>query len=128
MDWRRPGVGHIQRSGIYGSLFDSLEPLSGTHPYMSLDRADVEKIAHLARLTVAEEEIPAYARDLSQILDLVAQMNELDTAGVEPMAHPLHRSQRLRPDAVTEADQRALFQSVAPLTERGLYLVPKVIE
>ncbi len=95
---------------------------------MSLDRSDVEKIAHLARLAVSEEALGAYARDLSQILDLVAQMNALDTAGVEPVAHPLHMAQRLRMDEVTETDQRELFQSIAPLTERGLYLVPKVIE
>ena len=95
---------------------------------MSLDRSDVEKIAHLARLSVSEEEIAAYAKDLSQILDLVVQMNDLDTTGVEPMAHPLHRAQRLRPDAVAETDQRSLFQSIAPFTDRGLYLVPKVIE
>ncbi len=95
---------------------------------MSLDRSDVEKIAHLARLAVNAEEVAAYARDLSEILDLVAQMNNLDTGGVEPMAHPLHMAQRLRADDVSETDQRELFQSIAPLTERGLYLVPKVID
>jgi aspartyl-tRNA(Asn)/glutamyl-tRNA(Gln) amidotransferase subunit C len=95
---------------------------------MSLDRSDVEKIAHLARLAVNAEEVTAYTRDLSEILDLVAQMNNLDTGGVEPMAHPLHMAQRLRADDVTETDQRKLFQSIAPLTERGLYLVPKVID
>jgi aspartyl-tRNA(Asn)/glutamyl-tRNA(Gln) amidotransferase subunit C len=95
---------------------------------MSLDRSDVEKIAHLARLAVNAEEVTAYARDLSEILDLVAQMNNLDTGGVEPMAHPLHMAQRLRADDVSETDQRELFQSIAPLTERGLYLVPKVID
>jgi aspartyl-tRNA(Asn)/glutamyl-tRNA(Gln) amidotransferase subunit C len=95
---------------------------------MSLDRSDVEKIAHLARLAVNAEEVTAYTRDLSEILDLVAQMNNLDTGGVEPMAHPLHMAQRLRADDVTETDQRELFQSIAPLTERGLYLVPKVID
>lgn len=95
---------------------------------MSLERSDVEKIAHLARLAVPEEALSAYARDLSQILDLVAQMNDVDTAGVAPMAHPQHMAQRLRADVVTETDQRELFQSIAPLTEEGLYLVPKVIE
>ena len=95
---------------------------------MSLERSDVEKIAHLARLAVSENELDAVASDLSNILDLVEQMNAVDTEGVTPMAHPLHMSQRLREDAVTESDQREHFQSVAPATENGLYLVPKVIE
>ncbi len=95
---------------------------------MSLEKADVEKIAHLARLAVSAKELDAVASDLSSILGLVEQMNAVDTAGVVPMAHPLHMAQRLRADEVTESDQRELFQSVAPETEAGLYLVPKVIE
>jgi aspartyl-tRNA(Asn)/glutamyl-tRNA(Gln) amidotransferase subunit C len=95
---------------------------------MALDRSDVEKIAHLARLAVAPQDSDRYAQDLSNILDLVAQMDAVDTAGVAPMAHPLHQSQRLRPDLATEPDQRALFQAIAPQAQAGLYLVPKVIE
>lgn len=95
---------------------------------MSLDRADVEKIAHLARLAISDEDVPAYAENLSKILSFVEQMNAVDTSGVEPMAHPLDVSQRLRPDVVTEAEQRERFQSVAPQVEAGLYLVPQVIE
>ena len=95
---------------------------------MSLDRADVEKIAHLARLAIDDQEAGHYAKELSNILDLVEQMNAADTDGVTPMAHPLHMTQRLRPDVVTENDQRDQFQRIAPLTEDGLYLVPKVIE
>jgi len=95
---------------------------------MSLERVDVEKIAHLARLAVSEAELEGVGRDLSNILALVEQMGTADTQGVAPMAHPLHMAQRLRPDAVSEADQREKFQSIAPLTEAGLYLVPKVIE
>lgn len=95
---------------------------------MSLDLADVEKIAHLARLAVREEDKAAMAAELSKILDLVEQMNAVDTAGVVPMAHPLHMAQRLRPDGVTEVDRREAFQAIAPQTEAGLYLVPKVIE
>ncbi|WP_058557715.1 Asp-tRNA(Asn)/Glu-tRNA(Gln) amidotransferase subunit GatC [Thiohalocapsa sp. ML1] len=95
---------------------------------MSLDSADVAKIAHLARLAVADTELDHYARELSSILDLVEQMSAVDTRDVEPMAHPLHMAQRLRPDAVTEPDQREAFQAAAPATENGLYLVPKVIE
>jgi len=95
---------------------------------MSLDRTDVEKIAHLARLAISDEEKDRYADDLSKILDLVAQMNAVDTDNVTPLAHPLRMAQRLRADEPSEPDQRELFQSIAPATEEGLYLVPKVIE
>lgn len=95
---------------------------------MSLDKADVERIAHLARLAIGEADIPGYARNLSTILELVEQMSSVDTAGVAPMAHPLDVAQRLRPDEITETDQRAHFQSIAPRVEDGLYLVPRVIE
>lgn len=95
---------------------------------MSLDRSDVEKIAHLARLAINDQEADRYAADLSGILGMVEQMNAVDTEGVTPMAHPLHMAQRLRSDEVNEIDQREKYQKIAPLTENGLYLVPKVIE
>jgi aspartyl-tRNA(Asn)/glutamyl-tRNA(Gln) amidotransferase subunit C len=95
---------------------------------MSLTRDDVEKIAHLARIAITEEAIPEYVNNLSRILDFVAQMKGVDTTGVLPMAHPLDMPQRLRPDVITEADQRDLFQRNAPLAEAGYYLVPRVIE
>ncbi|QKT02872.1 Asp-tRNA(Asn)/Glu-tRNA(Gln) amidotransferase subunit GatC [Ectothiorhodospiraceae bacterium 2226] len=95
---------------------------------MSLEKADVEKIAQLARLAIRDEDVPEYARNLSRILDLVEQMNAVATQGVTPMAHPLDAVQRLRPDAVSETDQRERFQAIAPQVEDGLYLVPKVIE
>lgn len=95
---------------------------------MSLDRSDVEKIAHLARLAVSENDIPEYARNLSNILGLMAQMEAVDTHGVKPMAHPFDAVQRLRADEVTEVNQRDHFQQIAPKVADGLYLVPKVIE
>jgi len=95
---------------------------------MLLDRTDVEKIAQLARLAVSDAEKGGYAVDLSKILELVEQMNTVDTDRVIPLAHPLDIVQRLRPDEPTEPDQRDLFQRIAPATEEGLYLVPKVIE
>ena len=95
---------------------------------MSLSSDDVEKIAHLARLAVNSNETGSLSRDLSNILDLVAQMEAVDTGGVLPMAHPLEMSQRLRLDEVTETNQRELYQSNAPQAEAGLFLVPKVIE
>lgn len=95
---------------------------------MSLTRADVIKIAHLARLAICEDDIPVYMRDLSNILEFVEKMNAVDTSDIEPMAHPLDATQRLRSDRVTEENQRAHFQALAPQVESGLYLVPKVIE
>jgi len=95
---------------------------------MSLDADDVARIAHLARLEISQDDVPEYARNLSSIFDLVEQMNAVSTDGVEPMAHPLSLTQRLRPDNVTEVDQRNAFQKNAPQVEAGLYLVPRVIE
>ncbi|HRF62772.1 MAG TPA: Asp-tRNA(Asn)/Glu-tRNA(Gln) amidotransferase subunit GatC [Candidatus Competibacter sp.] len=95
---------------------------------MSLGPAEVAKIAHLARLAIRDEDVPAYARNLSAILELVEQMNAVDTAGVIPMAHPLDMAQRLRADEIGESNQREQFQAIAPSVEAGLYLVPKVIE
>lgn len=95
---------------------------------MSLERADVKKIAHLARLAVSDAEADALVKDLSNILGLVAQMDAVDTDQVDPMAHPTDMVQRLRPDVVTEINQREAFQAHAPAVEDGLFLVPKVIE
>jgi len=95
---------------------------------MSLSQDDVKKIAHLARLSISDEDIPAYEKDLSNILGLVEQMSAVDTDGVVPLAHPLDMAQRLRDDAVSEDNRREQYQDVAPATEKGLYLVPKVIE
>lgn len=95
---------------------------------MSFERSDVEKIAHLARLAIREEDIGVYVGNLSNIFSLVDQLNAVDVTGVAPMAHPLDATQRLREDNITESNQRELFQSIAPQVEAGLYLVPKVIE
>ena len=95
---------------------------------MALDAADVEKIAYLARLGINPEDVPEYSRNLSDILAFVEQLSAVDTTGVEPLAHPLEATQRLRPDVVSESDERENFQSVAPATEAGLFLVPQVIE
>jgi aspartyl-tRNA(Asn)/glutamyl-tRNA(Gln) amidotransferase subunit C len=95
---------------------------------MSIDRTDVERIAHLARLDLNEQDIPAYTENLSSILNLVDEMQQINTEGVEPLAHPLDAVQRLRADEVTELNQRDKLQAVAPAVEEGLFLVPKVIE
>ena len=95
---------------------------------MSLSADDVNKIAYLARLGIDAKDVECYAKDLSGILDLVAQMEGVDTENIIPMAHPMDQVQRLRTDVVSEQDQREKFQALAPQVESGLYLVPKVIE
>ena len=95
---------------------------------MSIDVDEVKKIAKLACLNVDDADIQSYATNLSNILDLVEQMSAVDTTGVTPMSHPFDAVQRLRDDVVTDFDRREAFQAIAPKTEDGLYLVPKVIE
>jgi aspartyl-tRNA(Asn)/glutamyl-tRNA(Gln) amidotransferase subunit C len=96
---------------------------------MSLSRQDVEKIANLARLSITEQEMPVYVTSLSSIVNFVDELLRADTAGVEPMAHPLAgQRQRLRPDVVTETDQHDKYQANAPSVQAGLYVVPRVIE
>ena len=95
---------------------------------MSLTLEQVQRIAHLARLEISESEASTTRDHLNGIFELIEQMQAVNTSGVEPMAHAQDLSQRLRDDAVTEADRRSAFQAVAPETEGGLYLVPKVIE
>jgi aspartyl-tRNA(Asn)/glutamyl-tRNA(Gln) amidotransferase subunit C len=99
---------------------------------MSLSDDQVRRIARLARLEVTPAEVKPVADRLNRILGLIEEMRAVDTAGIEPMAHPLDaqlpEGQRLRPDQVTEQDRRDDYQAVAPATQDGLYLVPKVIE
>jgi aspartyl-tRNA(Asn)/glutamyl-tRNA(Gln) amidotransferase subunit C len=95
---------------------------------MALERSDVEKIAHLARLGLNEADVPRTTETLNNILGLIDQMQAVDTTGIEPLAHPLEATQRLRPDQVTEENRRDAYQTIAPAVEDGLYLVPKVIE
>jgi len=93
---------------------------------LSLD--EVRRIADLARIEVPEAAVAALQQQLNGIFGLIEQMRAVDTAGVEPMAHAVDVTQRLREDRVTETDQHELFQRVAPQVEDGLYLVPRVIE
>ena len=95
---------------------------------MSLSIDDVKRIAKLARIRVSEDEAAGYQTRLNGIFGLIESMQAVDTAGVEPMSHAQDLAQRLRPDAVTEPNRREAFQAIAPQTEDGLYLVPKVIE
>ena len=95
---------------------------------MSFKLQDVKKIAWLARIETTEADALATCDQLNGIFELIGQMQCVDTTGIEPMPHAQDMMLRLREDVVTEGDQHALFQSVAPQVEAGLYLVPKVIE
>lgn len=95
---------------------------------MSLTLQEVDKIACLARIAVSAVEAEATRNQLNAILGFIDQLQAVDATGVEPMAHAVDLTQRLRADVVTEGDRRAAFQALAPETEAGLYLVPKVIE
>ncbi|MEN9725119.1 MAG: Aspartyl/glutamyl-tRNA(Asn/Gln) amidotransferase subunit [Pseudomonadota bacterium] len=95
---------------------------------MSLNSADIKRIAHLARIEVNDAEADATLAKLTGILGLIEQMQAVDTTGIQPMSHSQDVTQRLRNDLVTETNQRELYQSIAPAVEEGLYLVPKVIE
>lgn len=95
---------------------------------MALEKSDVEKIAHLARLHVEDSEAQEVTNRVSSILNMIDQMQSVETDDVAPLAHPFDAVQRLRADAVTETNQRDYLQKIAPSTQDGLYLVPKVIE
>lgn len=99
---------------------------------MSLTLEDIQRIAHLARLELAPEQGTRLRDQLNGFFSLVEQMNAVDTSGVEPLAHPTAVMEdvalRLRPDVVSEPNAREANQQSAPAVERGLFLVPKVIE
>ncbi|MCL7928925.1 Asp-tRNA(Asn)/Glu-tRNA(Gln) amidotransferase subunit GatC [Halomonas llamarensis] len=95
---------------------------------MVLEQTHVRRAAHLARLAISDDQASRFVDDLSQILDMVDQLQRVDTDGVAPLAHPLDATQRLRADEVTETNQRDAFQRCAPAVEDGLYLVPRVVE
>lgn len=95
---------------------------------MALSLDDVKRVAHLARVAIDESEARAVQAQINDVFKLIVEMQAVDTGAVSPMSHALDLVQRLREDVVTDGDQHALFQSVAPQVEGALYLVPKVIE
>ena len=95
---------------------------------MALTLDDVKRVAYLARVEISDAAAEPVLQDLGRIFGLIEQMRTVDVTGIEPMAHGQDVVLPLREDVVTEQDQHALFQSVAPQVESGLYLVPKVIE
>lgn len=118
---------------MIATLIGGYDTLSGFTKYvqslvMSLDLSDVRRIATLAHIEVACEELEPLRGELNGILAFVERLQAVATAGIEPMAHAVEVSQRLRADVVTESDRRTDYQTIAPETEAGLFLVPKVIE
>ncbi len=95
---------------------------------MSISRADVEKVAHLARIAITEDSIAPTTERLANVLAMVDQLQAINTTGIEPLAHPLDTVQRLRADVVTETNQRELLMKNAPVAQDSLFLVPRVIE
>jgi aspartyl-tRNA(Asn)/glutamyl-tRNA(Gln) amidotransferase subunit C len=95
---------------------------------MAIERQQVEQLAHLARIALDESTLARTTRSLGDVLALIDQLQAVDTAGIDPMAHPLDAVQRLRADEVSEPDQREVLQAIAPSVQDGLFLVPKVIE
>jgi aspartyl-tRNA(Asn)/glutamyl-tRNA(Gln) amidotransferase subunit C len=95
---------------------------------MAISEAEVRNIAHLARIKVSDEDVVEFRKNLTNILELVNQLNAVDTQNIQPMAHPLEISQRVRPDVISEQINRERLQQLALSTEAGYYLVPQVIE
>ncbi len=95
---------------------------------MSLTLEQVQRVAHLARIEVTDAEAQTTLHHLNGIFGLIEAMQAVPTQGIAPMAHAQDLAQRLRPDVVSETNQRDAMQAIAPETEAGLYLVPKVIE
>ncbi len=95
---------------------------------MTISSDQITHIAKLARLKTDPEQAAFYAHQLTEIVSLIEQMNQIDTTDIEPMSHPQDAHLRLRADEVTETDQSEAFQALAPATENGLYLVPQAIE
>ena len=93
-----------------------------------MNPSEIEKLANLARLKISKETIGETAKSITDVLALVDQLTAVNTENTPPMAHPLDAVQRLREDEISETDQREAFQAIAPATENGLYLVPKVID
>ncbi len=93
-----------------------------------IDNTQLKQIAYLSKLNIDNEALDSTAQDLNNILTLAEQLGAIDTDDITPMAHPLHMTQRLREDKVTEEDQSKAFQSIAPKTDKQHYLVPTVIE
>ena len=99
---------------------------------MSLNASEIQRIANLARLELTPDQSERMLTQINSFFQIVEQMRAVDTTGIEPLAHPVAVMQdialRLREDIASEPNQREANQQSAPAVERGLFLVPKVIE
>ena len=95
---------------------------------MSVKKSEIAYISSLSKLKMEDAEMENYTRQISEILEMIQQLEKVDTNDIEPMAHPLNMKQRLRLDLVTEENRRELYQKNAVVSEEGFYKVPKVIE
>ncbi len=95
---------------------------------MTVTTADIEKVAKLARIRIETDDLPELTTRLGNILAMVDKLQSVDTSAIAPMSNPFDATQRLRADVVTESNQRDVMLAIAPKTEQGLFLVPKVIE
>src|SRR5690606_11634547 len=128
---RAPSVGCIRVAGcapIGAGPLPTFLAVTTSVPSMPLSRDEVERIATLARIALTDEELERTAAQLGQVLALFERLRAVDTTGVEPMTHPHDQTLRLRDDVADETNRREAGQAMAPAVERGLYLVPKVIE
>jgi aspartyl-tRNA(Asn)/glutamyl-tRNA(Gln) amidotransferase subunit C len=119
-------------TGPNGANFSRYKPLLQAFPIMALTAQDIARIAHLARLELNPDESQRMLAQINGFFDIVEKMRAVNTKGIEPLSHPVATVRdvalRLRDDAVCEPDQREANQRSAPAVERGLFLVPKVIE
>ncbi len=95
---------------------------------MALNTEDIKRIAYLARIQINDDEAAQTLKKLTGIMGLIEQMQAVDTTDIIPMSHSQDVVQRLREDVVTKINQRDAFQALAPATQDGLYLVPRVVE
>ena len=112
----------------YATLIQGIYRAELTDNLMSIEPSEIEKLATLSRIAINEETISEVSQRLGSVIELVDQLQAVNTDGVEAMSHPMQATQRLREDQVTELNRREALQAVAPETEDGLFLVPKVIE
>ena len=95
---------------------------------MSINKSDIEHLCNLSKLNLDEEEQSVFLRQMQSILDMIEELQDVDTGDIEPMAHPLQMTQRLRDDEVTEFNNREKYQKNTDFAEDGFYKVPKVID
>ena len=95
---------------------------------MSIDKSDIEHLCNLSKLNLDDEEQSVFLSQMQSILDMIEELLEVNTGDIEPMAHPLQMTQRLRDDEVTEFNDREKYQKNTDFAEDGFYKVPKVIE